>query len=118
VLGSWAAAAADGQRRDGVESVRAHQRRRGDQTAKAGVCPKTATLTELGAEGKQEPEGKNGFTAGELALLKSIVPYMKYVASGVGGKPTIQFSGVNVQIVNGKGKTAIVDGVGQPRDRL
>jgi hypothetical protein len=36
---------------------------------------------------------------------------MTYVASGVGG-PTIQFSGVNVQVVNGEGKTASVNGDG------
>jgi hypothetical protein len=34
------------------------------------------------------------------------------IASGVAGQPTIQFSGVNVQIVNGKGKTASTNGAG------
>ena len=31
---------------------------------------------------------------------------MRFVASGVGGKPTVQFSGVNVQVVSGSGSTA------------
>jgi hypothetical protein len=48
----------------------------------------------------------------EQQKLLSILPHMKYVASGVGGKPTIQFSGVNVQVVNGEGKTASLNGEG------
>src|SRR5437763_5289781 len=35
-----------------------------------------------------------------------------YVSSGVGGKPTVEFSAVNVQIVNGTGSTASVNGMG------
>lgn len=50
--------------------------------------------------------------AQQQALL-SILPYIKFVASGVSGKPTVQFSGVNVQVVSGAGKTnAPVNGEG------
>jgi hypothetical protein len=35
-----------------------------------------------------------------------------YVASGVGGKPTVQFDSVNVQVLNGAGSTASVNGAG------
>ena len=35
-----------------------------------------------------------------------------YVASGVGGKPTVQFSGVNFQLLNGAGKTNSTNGAG------
>ena len=76
-------------------------------TPKNGACRKGYTLTELGAEGKEGkegkpgPEGKNEFTAEEIALLKSVLPHIKYVAAGVDGKPTVQFSGVNVQVVSG-----------------
>ena len=35
-----------------------------------------------------------------------------YVASGVGGKPTVEFSAENVQIINGTGSTAQVNGEG------
>lgn len=35
-----------------------------------------------------------------------------YVSSGVGGKPTVQFAAVNVQIVNGAGSTASMNGAG------
>jgi hypothetical protein len=44
------------------------------------------------------------FTESEEAQLKAILKYEKVQASGVGGKPTVQFSGANVQIVNGEGK--------------
>jgi hypothetical protein len=40
----------------------------------------------------------------ELQKLDKLLPHVNYVESGVGGKPTIQFSGVNVQVVNGEGK--------------
>jgi hypothetical protein len=50
--------------------------------------------------------------AAELAVLEKILPHMNYVESGVAGKPTIQFSGVNVQVVNGEGKTASLNGEG------
>src|SRR5438067_1343428 len=35
-----------------------------------------------------------------------------YVSAGVGGKPTVQFAAVNVQILNGTGRTASVNGTG------
>ena len=84
-----------------------------------GACKKDSTLTELGAEGKegkegkQGPEGKNELTAEEIVLLKSMLPHINYIASGIGGKPTIQFTGVNVQVVSGSRKTnAAVNGAG------
>jgi hypothetical protein len=48
----------------------------------------------------------------EAEKLEKILPYMKYEEKGIDGKPTIQFSGVNVQIVNGEGKTATTNGEG------
>jgi trimeric autotransporter adhesin len=42
---------------------------------------------------------------GELETLDKLLPHIKYVEKGVGGKPTIQFSGVNVQILSGSGST-------------
>jgi hypothetical protein len=65
-----------------------------------------------GAEGKPGPEGAAGFTGAEIATLKSLLPYVKFAGAGVGGKPTIQFSGVNVQIVNGEGETETTNGSG------
>jgi hypothetical protein len=85
------------------------------RTPRHGTCRRGYKLRHLGAEGKQGPQGKAGtagFAAGEVETLKSVLPYMRFVASGVGGKPTIQFSGVNVQIVNGVGKTRSANGAG------
>jgi hypothetical protein len=45
--------------------------------------------------------------AGKTAVLAPT-----YVSSGVGGKPTVQFAAVNVQIVNGSGSTASVNATG------
>jgi hypothetical protein len=47
-------------------------------------------------------------SANELEILK----HATYVPAGVGGKATVQFSGVNVQVVDGAGKTATVNGTG------
>jgi hypothetical protein len=45
--------------------------------------------------------------AGSLAVLAPT-----YVKSGVGSQPTVEFSGVNVQIVDGSGHTSTVNGAG------
>lgn len=70
-----------------------------------GTCPKPTE--KLAYTPVALPAG-----AAEQETLLSILPYLRFVASGVGGKPTIQFSGVNVQVVNGEGKTASVNGEG------
>jgi hypothetical protein len=44
--------------------------------------------------------------------LNKLLAHMTFIESGVGGKPTIRFSGVNVQVVNGEGKTATKNGEG------
>ena len=48
----------------------------------------------------------------EQEVLNKVMPYIKYKASGVGGKPTIQVSGANLQILNGEGSTATTNGAG------
>jgi hypothetical protein len=48
----------------------------------------------------------------EMTVLNDILPHIKYVAEGIGAKPTIQFSGVNMQILNGEGKTTTTNGEG------
>jgi hypothetical protein len=50
-------------------------------------------------------QGVGGSGAGELETLNKILPHLSYLERGVGGKPTVQFSGVNVQVVSGAGKT-------------
>lgn len=49
---------------------------------------------------------------GGLETLNDIAPHLSYEAAGIDAKPTIRFSGVNVQIVNGEGKTEITNGEG------
>jgi hypothetical protein len=72
-----------------------------------GRCPRHYTLTELGAQGPTSLLSES-----EQKALKAILPYIKYVASGVGGKPTIQVSGANVQIESGYGKEQEINGAG------
>src|ERR1700730_6642429 len=60
-----------------------------------------------GPEGKQGPEGKEGLSLlskSEHEQLKAILPSIKYVEVGIGGKPTIQIVGCNLQILSGAGK--------------
>jgi hypothetical protein len=96
----------------------------------AGKPGRTGPAGAPGATGSQGPVGPSGAagTAGagglrgepglsilsesEQETLRTVLPYVKYVASGVGGKPTIQFSGANVQIVNGEGSTNTINGAG------
>jgi hypothetical protein len=48
----------------------------------------------------------------EQQTLLSLASHASYSESGVAGKPTIKFSGVNVQIVNGGGETSSLNGEG------
>jgi hypothetical protein len=50
--------------------------------------------------------------AKEQEKLLSILPHISYEEKGIDEKPTIQFSGANVQIINGEGKTATTNGEG------
>jgi hypothetical protein len=69
-------------------------------TPKAGVCKAKYTATSLLPEAEKQK-------------LEAILPYVKYVASGVGGKPTIQISGANLQILSGSGSTSgAINGAG------
>jgi hypothetical protein len=71
-------------------------------------------------EGKYEKIKPSSFSEAEeeelKALLKSevkaLLKYTKVQAAGIGGKPTVQFSGANVQVVSGTGKTEAVNGEG------
>jgi hypothetical protein len=72
-----------------------------------GECP-SKTISKVVV--KYKSEALPG--PAELAKLDRLLPHVNYVESGVGGKPTIQFSGVNVQILNGEGKTATTNGAG------
>jgi hypothetical protein len=74
------------------------------KTPKGGVCPKKYKLTELG-----EP---SVLSKTEQEELKELRKYVKVIPSGIDGKPTVQVSGANVQIINGEGNTATSNGEG------
>jgi hypothetical protein len=60
---------------------------------------------EKGTPGERGPPGEPGLSLlskSDQETLKSILPYVKFVASGGGGKPTIQISGANLQIIHGE----------------
>jgi hypothetical protein len=48
----------------------------------------------------------------EQEKLISILPHINYVASGIDGKPTIQFTGINLQVINGSGSESTLNGTG------
>jgi hypothetical protein len=82
---------------------------------KEGPVGKEGIAGPTGAQGVPGTEGQPGLAAlsrEEQEKLKTILPYIKLVARGVGGKPTIEFSGANVQIVNGEGSTQTANGAG------
>jgi hypothetical protein len=99
-------------------------------TPKRGACRRGYRLRSLGAEGRPGApgapsapgaEGKPGapgapgaapFTTAEVEQLKALLPYVELLPSGVDAKPTVVFHGVNVQVVNGLGSTAGVNGLG------
>jgi hypothetical protein len=92
----------------GVEGVRGEQ-------GTAGVRGEQGTSGIQGAPGEKGETGEPGLSVlskSEQETLKSVLPYVKYVATGVGGKPTILLSGANVQIVNGEGTTQTTNGAG------
>lgn len=72
-----------------------------------GECP-AKVIAKTTVKYKSEPLPGTA----ELEKLDKLLPHVNYVESGVSGKPTIQFSGVNVQVVNGEGKTATTNGAG------
>ncbi len=68
-----------------------------------------------GKEGNAGTEGKEGLSLlskEEQEQLKAVLPYMKLAASGVDGKPTIVFSGVNVQVTSGETSEVTINGEG------
>jgi hypothetical protein len=81
-------------------------------TGSAGAQGSAGTSGKEGVAGHEGKAGLSLLSESEQQKLKSILPYIKYVASGVDGKPTIQFSGVNVQLASGVGKEAAINGEG------
>lgn len=51
-------------------------------------------------------------SAADQATLIAILPHLTFTSSGVDGKPTIQVTGVNMQLENGAGSTTAINGEG------
>ena len=82
----------------------------GANGATGATGPSGGPTGQTGATG---PEGTiSGLSASEKETLLSILPDIKYEAEGVDKKPTIQFSGVNVQILSGAGSETALNGAG------
>jgi hypothetical protein len=79
---------------------------------KPGAAGKEGKLGLVGNEGKEGKAGLSLLSGSEQTALKEVLPCIRFVANGVDGKPTIQFSGCNMQIVNGEGKTQTTNGEG------
>jgi hypothetical protein len=78
-----------------------------------GWTNSTCTAVSATHEGKYEKITPSSLSESEQQELKALLKYVKVQASGVAGKPTVQVSGANVQIVSGAGKTeAAVNGEG------
>ncbi len=60
---------------------------------------------ETGSQGEPGEPGLSLLSKSEQETLNSILPYIKFEGKGVDEKPTIQISGANVQILNGKVST-------------
>jgi len=100
----------------GIEGVQGKEGTEG-KSGEQGVRGERGETGERGEKGEAGPEGKPGEPGekGEAGLsllsqpeqetLKSILAYIKFEDEGVDEKPTIQISGANVQIVNGKVST-------------
>jgi len=79
--------------------------------ATAGAAVTSGGSTGTCASGSS-PVALPSSSADQQTLI-SILPHIKYTASGVGAKPTVKFSGVNVQVISGSGATnGAVNGTG------
>lgn len=83
---------------------------------KEGATGREGAAGKAGAEGKGGPEGKEGLSLlskAEQETLKTILPFVKFTASGPNGKPTLTISGANLQVDSGSGSTGgPVNGLG------
>jgi trimeric autotransporter adhesin len=68
-------------------------------TPSKGSCG-SGTTVKLPSEAKEQEK------------LIAVLPYINYQAEGVGKKPTVQFTGVNLQVINGSGVETTINGTG------
>jgi hypothetical protein len=68
-------------------------------TPTGGSCG-SGTSVQLPSEAKEQEK------------LISILPHINYEASGIDKQPTVQFSGINLQVINGSGAESTLNGTG------
>jgi len=83
---------------EGIQGKEGAEGKPGEQGAR-GERGETGSRGETGERGEA---GLSLLSQSEQETLKSILPYVKFVPGSTGGKPTIQLSGANVQIVDGE----------------
>jgi hypothetical protein len=79
----------------------------------SGQCKKTETLTTLATQSEVTDlqsrvttlETANTDLTNRVSALESTLSKVSYTDSGLNGKPTLKFSGANLQIVSGSGLT-------------
>jgi len=85
-------------------------------TGGEGPSGKEGAPGKEGATGATGPTGKEGAAGATGATgptgKEGNVPCESYIAEGIDNKPTVQFSGCNVQVVNGTGHTHTTNGEG------
>src|SRR4051794_36338713 len=64
------------------------------QTVTSGACSSGGTTVALPS------------SSADQQTLISVLPYIKFTAAGVGGKPTIKITGANMQLLSGSGSTS------------
>jgi hypothetical protein len=100
----------------------------GAQAAPATLCVKATKTTEkpkhytggwsdkncTAAEGKHEGKYEKlaDLSPEQEQKLTALLAHVNVQAEGIDNKPTVQFTGANVQIVNGEGKTQSANGEG------
>lgn len=91
--------------------------------AMAGIVAEVRQQSPATVAAKKAPKAK--LSSEEIALLNKILPHMAYASEGIDARPTLRFSGVNVQVLSGAGKEDDLNGEGnlivgydeQPREQ-
>jgi Collagen triple helix repeat (20 copies) len=88
----------------GTEGIRGREGPEGEpgEHGARGERGEIGSRGETGNRGEKGEAGLSLLSQSEQETLKSILPYIKFAPASAGGKPTIELSGANVQIVDGE----------------
>jgi hypothetical protein len=85
----------------GTEGIRGREGREG-KPGEQGSRGERGERGETGSRGEKGEAGLSVLSQSEQETLKSILPYIKFAPASAGGKPTIELTGANVQVVDGE----------------